>query len=143
MVKVGKPLCWTDGVGTFDRHKQARERCNLNLNQLTFEMFLFRCHHLVRGRFTHSSRHLGSREAVLRRGDAVRQCLTRHLSSLAESNALTPVWRDASSCSKASKRMRPLKMDSRPKFAILIWCCCYQNEIFSIDGELWTYLRQY
>lgn len=33
------------------------------------------------GGFTHSSGHLGSRQAVLRRGDAVRQRLTRHLLS--------------------------------------------------------------
>lgn len=34
------------------------------------------------GGFTHSSGHLGSRQAVLRRGDAVRQRLTRHLLSV-------------------------------------------------------------
>ncbi len=37
------------------------------------------------GGFTHSSGHFGSRQAVLRRGDAVRQRLTRHLLSV-ESN---------------------------------------------------------
>lgn len=33
------------------------------------------------GGFTHSSGHLGSRQAVLRSGDAIRQRLTRHLLS--------------------------------------------------------------
>lgn len=33
------------------------------------------------GGFTHCPGHLGSRQAVLRRGDAVRQRLTRHLLS--------------------------------------------------------------
>lgn len=70
---------------------RGRERYNLNLKPLTFEMLLLRCHHLMRGRFTHRTSHFGSREAVLRRGDAVRQSLTRHLPSLAESNALIPV----------------------------------------------------
>lgn len=36
------------------------------------------------GGLTHRSGHLGSRQGVLRRGDAVRQRLTRHLLSLSE-----------------------------------------------------------
>lgn len=50
------------------------------------------------GGFTHSSGHLGSRQAVLRRGDAVRQRLTRHLLSLcvcvwsSTSTIKRPIW---------------------------------------------------
>lgn len=49
---------------------------------LTFQvLFLWSCLFMCGG-FTHSSGHLGSRQAVLRRGDAVRQRLTRHLLSV-------------------------------------------------------------
>lgn len=52
---------------------------------LTLQVFLLGGCLLVCGGFTHGSTHLGSRQGVLRRGDAVRERLTRHLPS-AESN---------------------------------------------------------
>ena len=46
---------------------------------LTLHVFLLRGGLLVRGGLAHGPGHLGARQAVLRRGDAVCQRLTRHL----------------------------------------------------------------
>lgn len=66
-------------------HEKDRWRGYLDVDVLTLQVFLLRGCLFVRGGFAHRSAHLGSRQAVLSRGDAVRQRLPRHLLS-AESN---------------------------------------------------------
>lgn len=66
-------------------HEKDRWRGYLDVDVLTLQVFLLRGCLFVRGGFAHRSAHLGSRQAVLSRGDAVRQRLSRHLLS-AESN---------------------------------------------------------
>lgn len=45
---------------------------------LTIQVLLLGRHHLVRGGFANGASHIGSGELVLRRGDAIRQSLSRH-----------------------------------------------------------------
>lgn len=62
-------------------HEKDRWRGYLDVDVLTLQVFLLRGCLFVRGGFAHRSAHLGSRQAVLSRGDAVRQRLPRHLLS--------------------------------------------------------------
>lgn len=51
------------------------------LDGLTFQVLFLGCSLFVRGGFAHRSAHIRPSQGVLRRGDAVRQRLPRHLLS--------------------------------------------------------------
>lgn len=59
-------------------------------NTLTLQVLLLGRHHLMRGGFADGAGHVGARQLVLRRGDAIRERLPRHF--------VPPMSRSAQEC---------------------------------------------
>lgn len=70
--------CWSGQRQVWVRLNTLRNEGESKNVSLTIQVLLLGRHHLVRGGFANGTSNLGSGELVLRRGDAIRQSLSRH-----------------------------------------------------------------